>query len=47
MKEGKNSHYWNTYKGDKKNLVQVIRRQKHKSKRTHARHYNFERDWLI
>jgi len=34
-----------------KNLLPVIRPQKHKSKRAHARtyarHYNFECDWLI
>ena len=32
-----------------KNLLPVIRRQKHESKRVHAhaRHYNFECDWLI
>ena len=34
-----------------KDLLAVIRRQKHKSKRAHARtlvrNYNFECDWLI
>ena len=40
----------NRYKGDE-NLLAVIRRQKHKSKRaharTHVRNYYFESDWLI